>query len=139
MMKDTSVDMSHLLEVRPSYDDLAIDHALDVSASVYRRLKELGMTQNDLAEKLGVDKSWVSRIMHGYPGMSLKTLAKLELALDMDLSSGFVYRPCECDADPESGNRSGFELVEPCETGVEQAGDAQLPQGGRFGFVLAVE
>lgn len=130
-MKDTSVDMSYLLEVKPTHEDLAVDHALDISASVCLRLKELDLTQRDLAEKLGVDKSWVSRIIHGYPGMSLKTLAKLELALDMDLASGFVYRP-QLKKNPDPVSYSGFELVDPSETGCGQVDAVWRPQEERI-------
>lgn len=111
-MTNTTVDMTYLLEVKPDAEDLAIDHAMDISASVYHRLTELNMTQSDLARKLGVDKSWVSRIIHGYPGMSLKTLAKLELALDIDLSGSFVYRPKTAEGDSAQCECSGFGLIE---------------------------
>ena len=72
-------------------DDLAWDHAMDISGSVYARLKELGMSKKDLAAKLGVSAGRVSQIIKGYPGMSLKMLAKLEVALGFRLDAGFSY------------------------------------------------
>lgn len=79
------------LEDDISSDELAWDHAMDISGSVYDRLKELSMSNKDLAVKLGVTPGRVSQILKGYPGMSLKMLAKLEIALDFRLDSGFYY------------------------------------------------
>ena len=78
-------------ESHPSDDELAWDHAMDISGSVYTRMKELGMTQAELAERMGMDPGRLSRIIHGAPNLTLKTIAKLENALEFDLSSGFKY------------------------------------------------
>ena len=138
-MKDTTVDMTYLLEVKPNAEDLATDHALDISASVYHRLKELNMTQSELAKRLGVDKSWVSRIIHGYPGMSLKTIAKLELALDIDLSSGFVYRPNEVAGDSVHNGCGGAELAKSHKTTPEPQVCSLHSNEDRYALALAVE
>lgn len=79
------------LEDDVSSDELAWDHAMDISGSVYARLKELSMSNKDLATILDVTPGRVSQILKGYPGMSLKMLAKLEVALDFRLDSGFKY------------------------------------------------
>lgn len=73
--------------------ELAWDHALDISASIYSRLAELGMNQKDLADILGVTQGRVSQIIKGDPGMSIKKLAEIEVALGFDLGSGFHYAP----------------------------------------------
>ena len=92
---ESGMDLSGFLDMRPDADDLAWEHAMDISASVYSRLKELGMSQKDLAEKMGVTAGRVSQIIKGYPGMSLKILAKIEEALDFDLGGGFTYLPAK--------------------------------------------
>lgn len=92
-MRELRMDLSEYLAMRPGADDLAWEHAMDISASVYSRLRELGMTQNDLAEKMGAAIEDVDRIIKGNPGMSLKELAQLEDALGLDLGSGFTYVP----------------------------------------------
>lgn len=74
-----------------SSEELAWDHAMDISGSVYARLEEIAMSNKELAEKLGVTPGRVSQILKGYPGMSLKMLAKLEVALDFRLDGGFFY------------------------------------------------
>lgn len=91
-MKEIMVDGGlSALEDRVSSDELARDHAMDISSSVYARLEELSMSNKDLAVKLGVTPGRVSQILKGYPGMSLKMLAKLETALDFRLDGGFCY------------------------------------------------
>ena len=92
-MRPEENDMSLLdvMNMMPMPDDLAWDHAMDISASVYRRLKELDMSQRDLAKAMGVSPGRISQIIKGESGMTLKTLAKLEVALDMRLDSGFRY------------------------------------------------
>ena len=90
---DSGIDLSSLLSLKPSAEDLAWDHAMDISGSIYARLKELSMTQKDLADALGVSAGRISQIIKGEPGMSIRTLAKIESALDFDLGSGFTYLP----------------------------------------------
>ena len=82
-------DFEWLLEERLSPDDLAWDHAMEISATVYKRMKALGLKNKDLADKMGVTPARISRILSGEQSMTLKTLARLENALDMDLSAGF--------------------------------------------------
>lgn len=79
-------------DVRESAEDLAFDHRMDISASVYRRLGELGLTQAQLAERMGVDQGRISRIITGKQNMTIGTIAKLEEALDFRLDEGFRYR-----------------------------------------------
>lgn len=85
-------DLSLYLSMKPSAEDLAWDHAMDISASIFTRLNELNMTQKALADAIGVSASRISQIIKGEPGMSLKTLARIESALDFDLGTGFHYK-----------------------------------------------
>ena len=92
-MSELGMDLSEYLAMRPGADDLALEHAMGISASVYSRLRELGTTKNDLAEKMGAAIEDVNRIIKGNPEMSLKELAQLEVALGLDLGRGFIYAP----------------------------------------------
>ena len=94
-MNADKFDLSEYLNIRPTAEDLAWDHAMDISASIYARLHELGMSQKDLAEKVGVSAGRVSQIIKGEPGMSLKLLARIETALDFDLGGSFRYKPAQ--------------------------------------------
>ena len=82
-------------DVPPSSEDLMWEHAMDISASVFTRMTELGMTQKELAEKMNMDQAQLSRIIRGDANLTIKTLARLESALNFDLASGFKYRPQE--------------------------------------------
>lgn len=85
--------LTWLSEIEEDPTDLALDHRMDISGSIYTRMNELNMTQKDLAEATGMDRSQISRIITGKQNLTLATLAKLESALHFRLDSGFVYRP----------------------------------------------
>lgn len=88
---EKDIDLSFLDEEDSviSPEDLAWDHAMDISGSIYQRLRELRMSQSELAARLGVSAGRVSQIIKGDPGMSLRLLARLETALDFRLDTGF--------------------------------------------------
>jgi DNA-binding Xre family transcriptional regulator len=84
-------DLSWLCSLPKTADDLAYDHKMDISASVYKRMKELGLTQSELAERMGADRSQISRILAGSMNITLRTIARLEEALNFRLDAGFTY------------------------------------------------
>lgn len=90
---ENGIDLADYLSVKPDAEDLAWEHAMDISASIYSRLKELSMTQKEFADMLGVSPGRVSQMIKGEPGMTIRTLAKIETALDLSLSSSFSYTP----------------------------------------------
>ncbi len=92
-----SLEWLEQLEITP--EDLALDHRMDISGSIYTRMRELGMTQNDLAKKTGMDRSQISRIITGQQNMTLLSLSKLEVALAFRLDSGFVYSKKQANFD----------------------------------------
>ena len=85
------ISLEWLEQVEITPEDLALDHKMDISGSIYTRMRELGITQNDLAKRTGMDRSQISRIITGQQNMTLLTLSKLEVALAFRLDSGFVY------------------------------------------------
>lgn len=105
--------------------ELAWDHALDISASIYSRLSELKMNQKDLANLLGVTPGRVSQIIKGDPGMSLKKLAEIEAALDFDLGSGFRYIP-------ENEMRSSQKNIRPAKKSGWLSAKSDVITTGRF-------
>ena len=94
-MDADNLSLSKFMNMKPTAEDLAWDHAMDISGSIYARLRELGMTQKDLAAAIGVSAGRISQIIKGEPGMSLKTLARIEAALDFDLGASFCYKPAQ--------------------------------------------
>ena len=56
-----------------------------IAIKVRRRMKELGITQKDLAGQLECTQQHVSVLLAGKANMTLETMAKLEQALSFDL------------------------------------------------------
>ena len=50
-----------------------------------KRMKELTMTQKELAEKLNCSQQYVSTLLKGQENLTLETIAKLESVLGLDL------------------------------------------------------
>lgn len=57
------------------------------------RMKELGLTQKGLAEKIGVHQSAVSNILNGGRGVKVHEAAAIERALGMERTTGVVMVP----------------------------------------------
>ena len=49
------------------------------------RMAALGITQQQLAEKLGCTQQHISYLLKGQANMTLETIAKIESTLDLDL------------------------------------------------------
>lgn len=56
--------------------------ALSVSTEIYQIMAEKGITKADLAKRLGTSKAYVTKILTGDANLSLKTLAKIQNALN---------------------------------------------------------
>jgi len=59
--------------------------SLDVSEQVYKILEEKGMTQKELASILNKTEAEISKWLSGLHNLTLKSIVKLELALDEDI------------------------------------------------------
>jgi ribosome-binding protein aMBF1 (putative translation factor) len=62
---------------------------------VIRRRMELGLTQEELAKRMGTSHSAISRIESGQHGTSVQTLQRLAAALEMRFVMGFEHGPTE--------------------------------------------
>ena len=82
-------NLENLINKRLPPEDMAYFYSMDISGAVYTRMKELGMSKQGLAERMGVSPAQVTKIIKGSQNMTLKTIAKLECALDMDITYGF--------------------------------------------------
>jgi transcriptional regulator with XRE-family HTH domain len=54
---------------------------LDVATTVWAVMKRLGLSQRELASKLGKHPAYVSRILNGSHNLTLKTIAEVAVAL----------------------------------------------------------
>lgn len=70
-----------------SADSIAFKAALDFESEVFRKLKEKGLSQKDLAELLDVSPAAVSKMLSKGTNLTIKTMAKVACALDCALSA----------------------------------------------------
>ena len=75
-----------------SASDLQWLHSLDLAISICTRMDELGISKTELADRAGMKLSSLSRIITGEQNMTLATIAKLEVALNIRFDEGFRYR-----------------------------------------------
>lgn len=59
---------------------------LDITLQIMDILKDRGMTKKNLADKLGVSKPYITRLLDGDSNFTLMTLVKIGIALDMNLN-----------------------------------------------------
>lgn len=67
----------------------------EIAAKAILRRGELGLSQAQVARRMGTTKSAVSRIESGRHRTSLLTLEKLAEALEMDLAINFAPKPAK--------------------------------------------
>lgn len=62
-----------------------VNRQVGFAATVAEKLKASGMTQRDLAERLGKKESYISRVLSGDANPTLKTISEFEVALGEDV------------------------------------------------------
>ena len=62
-----------------------LHHSQKIAVKVLLQMKQIGLTQNALAERMNCTQQYVSKILKGKENMSLDTLSKLEDALGINL------------------------------------------------------
>ena len=86
--KSTSGFVSQVQYLKDNWSWLKYSHA--VALKVRHRMRELGITQKDLAQRLECTQQHISVLLAGKANMTLETLAKLEQALSFDLIQGLL-------------------------------------------------
>lgn len=64
-----------------------------IASQVILRRGELGLTQKQLADKIGTKNTVISRIESGRNPTSVRTLQRIAEALDLELVVGFKRKP----------------------------------------------
>ena len=81
-----STDLGFVSRARYLEDNWSwLKYSIAIAIKVRSRMKELGITQKELAEQLGCTQQHISVLLGGKVNMTLETLAKLEEALSFDL------------------------------------------------------
>ncbi len=78
-------------KVRTEYDALATEFA--IAEAVIKKRIEQGLSQSELAEKIGTKQSAISRLESGNYNPSIKLLEKVAKALNLKLSIHFTTNP----------------------------------------------
>ena len=82
-----------------------------IALAVIRKLKEMGLTKKELAQRMNCTPQYISKIVKGSENLTLETISKLEECLKIDLLSNCLttnrhYKEKEMDhgmvAEPES-------------------------------------
>jgi antitoxin component HigA of HigAB toxin-antitoxin module len=85
------VDMASIWAESMADSDFSFDiKAQTVSTDLVRAISECGYSQADVAQKLGWSASRVSRVLHGAPNLTLRTLHELSSALNLEFD--IIYR-----------------------------------------------
>lgn len=75
-----------LEDFRDDADFYAEQLILDLTEQVVSIMKELGMNRTELADRLGVSKAFVTKLLRGNTNITLKTMTFLARSLGCDVS-----------------------------------------------------
>jgi len=93
-------------ELKKTWEFAYAEKVGDIAIFASLRVKELGITQAELARRMGISRSTVSEMLGGDNNFTIKTLAKLAKALDMTIEEIVAYkRPKLSDAQPSQPAR----------------------------------
>lgn len=70
-----------------------IDQSSKVAINVLEALKQKGLSQKDLAQKMNVSAQQVNKIIKGKQNLTFETVGKLETALEISLMEIIDYTP----------------------------------------------
>ena len=83
-MRETT-DLSQFLIENETYKTKAYEHALDLAYMFAIAMEDQGFSKTELAEKMGISLPRLSKLFNTQPNMTLETIARFELALDIDI------------------------------------------------------
>lgn len=81
---DTSSHWRENAQWRRDNDDW-LRYAQFITLQVMKSMDEQGVTQKQLAERIGCSQQYVSNLLKGSTNMTLETIARLEKALNIDI------------------------------------------------------
>ncbi len=58
-------------------------HSRSIAISMHEKMREEGITQTELAERMGCNQQYVSKLLKGCENLTLETIAKIEMALNL--------------------------------------------------------
>jgi len=79
-MKDKYKKYINDLSNSPEY--LADVFSLELIDDFYKLMKDKGLSQKKLANKLGTSEAYISRVLNGFANLSIESISKISFALD---------------------------------------------------------
>lgn len=76
-----------LLQDLPPETKKLVSKQNEIADSIYRKLKQRNITQKEFAQKMGMKESQLCKILAGNANLTLKTIVKIETALNEDIVS----------------------------------------------------
>lgn len=64
------------------------EYSQAIASAMSKRMSELGLTQQMLAEKMNCTQQYISRVLKGQKNMSLETICKIKNALGIEIIKG---------------------------------------------------
>lgn len=80
------IDLSDFYKETDTSETRAYEHALDIEFIVHREMQRQGLTKSDLAERMNISLPALSKLLNSQPNMTLKTIARFELALGIEIA-----------------------------------------------------
>jgi transcriptional regulator with XRE-family HTH domain len=96
------------LENDPLY--IAAGLMIEINEKFCERMKELGMSQRDLAKAIGKSQPYISRILNHGTNMTLETLALLAVALKMEIKAPELV-PIKQEVEPKTVNKKHLKVI----------------------------
>lgn len=59
-------------------------HSRSIAITMHEKMREEGITQTELAERMGCNQQYVSKLLKGSENLTLETISKIEGALDLN-------------------------------------------------------
>lgn len=65
---------------------------LDVTEKIAAKMKEQNLSRAELAKRLGVSKAFITKVLGGYPNLTIRSMVSLANALGGDLSIDILQK-----------------------------------------------
>lgn len=109
MNKDKSKVVERLRAKITPENRIFIKKNLAISQQIDAILKDKGMTQKQLAQRLGKNESEISKLLSGFHNFTLKSIANLEAELESDI----IITPLEVSEKFKSSESVSFKVFAP--------------------------
>ena len=73
---------------------------IELTDQIVVSMQEQGVSRAELAERLGVSRAYITKVLNGHGNMTLRTLVRLALALGMAPEVSLVPVDAEADEKP---------------------------------------